>query len=213
MPLTSALLVTLALAAAPERILLCRPAVQGDPALARAEAVVDAARRLPGRFLDYGVACESTGETARAAARAGLGHGIFASAEGQADGAHFLLLLTSAQEVELARRALLVAPGAEAAGPLREALRALERAAPRPPARWPVVTGWTLGGVGVAALATGAILGFQARGEARRAATAATPAGYQAARDAWRRDRARSVAALAGGGAALAMGLTLRLAF
>lgn len=53
MPLTSALVVALALAAGPDRTLLCRPVVAGDPALARAEAVPDAARLLADRFLDY----------------------------------------------------------------------------------------------------------------------------------------------------------------
>ncbi len=213
MPLTSALLVTLAFAAGPERVLLCRPSIQGDPSLARAEALAEAVRPLQDLFLDYGVPCESLGETARAAARAGLGHGVYSSAEGRADGARFLLVLTTAEAQEVARRALQVVPGAEAAGLVRSALRELERTVPRPPPRWPTVAGWTLAGAGVAALAAGTVFALQARDEARRAEAAATPEAYQAARDAWRRGRGRSLAALAGGGGALAAGLTLRFAF
>jgi len=213
MPLTGALLMTLALAAGPERILLCRPAILGDPALARAEALSEAVRPLAGQFLDYGVACETLGETARAAARAGLGHGIFSSAEGGASGARFVLVLTTDEATEAARRALEVAPGVEAAGPLRSALLELERVVPRPPPRWPSVAGWTLVAGGAAALAAGTVLALRARDDARRADAAATPEAYQAARTAWRRDRSRSIPALAGGGAALALGLTLRFAF
>lgn len=213
MPLTSALLLTLALSAGPERVLLCRPSVQGDPALARAEALAEAVRPLQGRFLDYGVACESLGEAARAAARAGLGHGVFTAAEGRGDGAHFLLVLTTSGAEEVARRDLLAVPGTDAARSLRASLLELERTVPRPPPRWPRVAGWVLMGAGGAAVAVGAVFALQARDEARRAAAAGSPGSYQAARDAWRRDRARSVGALAGGAGALAAGLTLRLAF
>jgi hypothetical protein len=213
MPLTSALLVTLALATGPERVLLCRPSIQGDPGLARAEAITEAVRPLPDLFLDYGVPCESLGEAARAAARAGLGHGVFTSAEGRAPGARFVLVLTTSEAAEVARRSLEVPAGAEAAGPLRAALRELEGTVPRPPPRWPAVAGWTLVGVGVAAVAVGTVLALQARGDARRADAATTPEGYQVARADWQRDRSRSIAALAGGGAAVALGLTVKFAF
>jgi hypothetical protein len=213
MPLTSALLVTLALATGPERVLLCRPSIQGDPGLARAEAISEAVRPLQDLFLDYGVACESMSEAARAAARAGLGHGVFSSAEGRAAGARFVLVLTTTEAAEVGRRSLEVPPGAEAAGPLRAALRELEGAVPRPPPRWPTVAGWTLVGVGVAAIAAGTVLALQARGDAHRADAATTPEGYQVARADWQRDRSRSIAALAGGGASVALGLTLKLAF
>ena len=213
MPLTSALLVTLALAAAPERVLLCRPAVDGDAGLARAEARVEAGRALPDRYLDYGVPCLSLGEAARAAGRAGLDHAVQASAAGQAEGARFTLVLTTAREEEVARRALLLAPGEEADAPLREALRDLERQVPRPPPRWPTVAAWGLGGAGLAALAVGAALTLKARSDARRVDAAATPADWQRAHDAWSRDRRQAAGLLMAGGASVAAGLTLRLAF
>jgi hypothetical protein len=213
MPLTSALLVTLALATGSERVLLCRPIIEGDPGLARAEALTEAVRPLPDLFLDYGVPCESMAEAARAAGRAGLGHGVFSSAAGRAAGARFVLVLTTSEEAEVSRRSLEVAPGDEAAGPLRAALRELEGAVPRPPPRWPTVAGWTLVGVGAAAIAAGTMLALQARGDAHRAAVATTPDGYQVARADWQRDRSRSIAALAGGGAAVALGLTVKFAF
>jgi len=213
MPLTSTLLLTLALTAGPERVLVCRPTVQGDAALARPDAVAEAVRPLTDLFLDYGVPCESLGEAARAASRAGLGHAVLSSADGQAEGARFLLVLTTAQADELARRALQVPSGGDAAGAVRQALRELERQVPRPPPRWPSVAGWTLLGVGAVALAGGAAFAVQARSEARQANTASTPQAYQVARDAWQRERSRGAASLAVGGAALAAGLTLRLAF
>jgi hypothetical protein len=213
MPLTSALLAALTLAAGPERILLCRPSLVGDPALARAEPLVEAGRRLAERFLDYPVACQSVEEAARAAGRAGLSHGVFSSALGQPEGTSYLLVLTTSKAAEVARRSLLVPPGGAAEERLREALQGLDRAISRPTARWSSVAGWTLGGVGVAALAAGAVLAAQARDQARRADRATTPGEYLAARDAWKRRRTASGAVLAGGGAALAAGLVLKLAF
>jgi hypothetical protein len=213
MPLTSALFLSLVLSAGSERVLVCRPTVQGDPLLARPEAVEAALRPLQGLFLDYGVPCETLGETARAAGRAGLGHGVLTTAEGRPDGARFLLVLATAEAEELGRRALEVAPGADPTGSIRQALRELERSVPRPPPRWPTVAGWTLMGVGAAALAAGAAFALQARDQARQADAATTPEAWQDARDAWRRSRSRGAAALAGGGGALAAGLTLRLAF
>lgn len=213
MPLTSALLLSLVLSAGSERVLVCRPTVRGDPALARPEAVAAALRPLQGLFLDYGVPCETLGEAARAAGRAGLGHGVLTAAEGQPDGARYLLVLATFDAEELGRRALRVAPGADPSGPLRQALRELEGTVPRPPPRWPTVAGWALMGVGTAALAAGTAFALQARDQARRADAAASPEAWQEARDAWRRSRSRGAAALAGGAGALAAGLTLRLAF
>lgn len=213
MPLTSTLLLTLALAAGPERVLLCRPVVQGDPALARPAAVAAAVRPLQGLFLDYGVPCESIGEAARAAGRAGLGHAVQTTADGRPEGASYLLVLANSEAEEVGRRALQVAPSEDPAGPLRRALRELESSVPRPPPRWPTVAGWALMGAGAAALTAGAVFALQARQESRRAEAAQTPEAWQAARDDWRRARDRSVAALAVGGGAAAAGLTLRLAF
>ncbi len=213
MPLTSALLLTLALAAGPERVLLCRPLILGDPATARPEAVAAAVRPLQGLFLDYGVPCESLGEAVRAAGRAGLGHAVLSSADGRPEGARYLLVLATTGAEEVARRELTVAPGEEPAGRLRRALRELEASVPRPPPRWPTVAGWGLMGAGAAALAAGAVYAVQARQAAGRATAATTPEAWQAARDDWRRARDRSAVALAAGGGAAALGLTLRLAF
>jgi hypothetical protein len=213
MPLTSALVVSLALAASSDRVLLCRPAVAGDPVLARAEALVEAARPLGSDFLDYGVPCESPAEAARAASRAGLRHALQSTAQGVADGSAWVLVLTTYDDFELDRRRLLIPPGAEAAGPLRQALRELERQVPRPPSQWTRTAGWVLVGVGAAALATGAVLAVQARDQARRARSAASPGEYLSARDAWRGRRTGGAVALSAGGAALAAGLVLELAF
>lgn len=213
MPLTSALVVALALAAGPDRTLLCRPVVAGDPALARAEAVPDAARLLADRFLDYRIPCTTAAEAARAAARAGLSHVVWGSAEGRAEESSFLLVLSDAQAVEVARRTLEVPSGVEADGPVRAALLSLERQVPRPPPRWSRVVGWTLVGAGAAALAAGVVLALQARDEAARAGAAGDPGAYQAAHDAWTRKRSASAATLAAGGVAVGAGLALRFAF
>ncbi|HET9551461.1 MAG TPA: hypothetical protein VFP50_00700 [Anaeromyxobacteraceae bacterium] len=215
MPLTSAILMSLALAAGPERLLLCRPAVGGDPALARADAVTDAGRQLGGSFLDYGVPCETSGEASRAAARAALSHGVFASAEGRIDGSAYLLVLAAPgqQEEELARRELLVPPGVDPVGPIRAALSDLERAVPRQPPRWTGVAGWALVGAGAAAVAAGTLLALAASDDARRADGATTPADYPAADRAYRSKHTASGAALGAGATALAAGLVLRFAF
>lgn len=214
MALSSVLLVSLALAAGPERILLCRPTVSGDPALARADAVPTAGRALQSAYLDYGVACETEAEAGRAAGRAALTHAVFARAEGKVEGsAYTLVLVEPGQEEPVGGRSLVVAPGADPVGPLRAALRELDATVPRPPPRWTAVAGWTLMGVGVAALVGGTVLALQARDQARRADRAATPAGYRQAYRGWeRRSRAAGVA-LAAGGTALGAGLFLELKF
>jgi hypothetical protein len=213
---TAAVAMALALAsgAGDRRVLLCRPRLVGDAALARGEAVPDAARRLEGRFLDYGVACDDAAEAARAARRAGLAHAVSATAEGRTDGTRYALALSAAAgEAEVARRALEVAPGKDAVAPLRDALAELLAAIPRPEARRSRVGPWVLVGAGAAALAAGAVLAASARDAADRANAAPTPAAYTEARDAWRARRAWSGAALAAGGAAVAAGLTWRFAF
>ncbi len=214
MVLTSALLVSLALSADPGRILLCRPVVAGDPALARADAVAAAGRELSGAYLDYGVPCETEAEAARAAGRAALAHGLFTRAEGRVDrSAYALVLVAPSEEAPVSRQALSVAPGADPVVPLREALKAIDRSIPRPPPRWSSVAGWTLMGTGAAALAGGAVLALQARSEASRADRAATPADWLSARRAWDQRRRQAGAASIAGGALLAAGLTLKLAF
>jgi hypothetical protein len=214
MALSSVLLVSLALAGGPERILLCRPAVSGDPALARADAVATAGRALSGAILDYGVPCETEAEASRAAGRAALTHGLFTRAEGKVEGsAYTLVLVEPAQEVPVGRRSLVVAPGADPVGPLRAALKELDASIPRPPPRWTTVAGWTLMGAGVAALAGGAVLAVQARDQARRADRAASPGEYRSAYRAWERRSGAAGVALASGGVALGVGLVLKLKF
>ena len=97
MAVSGALTLVLALvsAAGSDRVLLCRPKVAGDAALARGDAVLDAAKGS-GRFLDYGVPCDDAAESARAARRVGLGSAVSATAEGRLDGSRYLLVLADA---------------------------------------------------------------------------------------------------------------------
>jgi hypothetical protein len=198
-----------------DRLLLCRPRVLGDPALARGEALAEAGRALGGRVLDYGVPCEDSAEAARAARRAGLGHAVSATAEGRTEGSRYVLALAAAaDEAELARRTLEVAPGAEAAGPLADALAQLVAAVPRAAApRRSRVAPWVLVGAGAAAMAAGVALAVSASDAAERANAASDPGAYTAARAEWESKRTWSAVALGAGGAAAAAGLTWRFAF
>lgn len=207
----------LALAGGPsdERLLLCRPLVQGEPALAKADAVAAAARLLGRAFLDYGVACEGEEEAGRAASRAGLTMAVSSVAEGRTQGSRYLLSLTSAgAEKALARRSLEVAPGADAVPLLRDSLRELLRAVPH--RRDDRVGPWVLAGGGAALLAAGAAFAIVARssaGSADRAWAAGDPVGWLRHRNTWQRWRLASGATLAGGAAAAVVGLTWKLAF
>jgi hypothetical protein len=211
-----ALTLALALAAGPggDRILLCRPKVTGDAALARGDAVVEAARRA-GRFLDYGVPCEDPAESARAARRVGLAHAVSATADGRVDGSRYLLVLSdAATEAERARRAIEVAPGADGVTPLRGALSELLGTLPRPPGpRYPHLGAWTTVGAGVAALAAGVVLAGSARAAADAAGAATDAATYTRERDRFGSRRTASGAALGIGAAAVAGGLAWRFAF
>jgi hypothetical protein len=212
----AAMTVALALVAgaSEERLLLCRPRVEGDAALARAEALPLAARHFGARFLDYGVPCEDAAEGARAARRAGLAHAVAASAEGRTEGSRFVLTLATADgQAEVARRTLEVAPGAEATRPLRDALAELLDALPRAPASRPRVAPWVVAGAGAAALAAGVALAASASDAADRANAATAPEAYTAAREEWRTKRAWSGVAIGAGAAALAAGLAWRFAF
>ncbi len=217
MALTGAMTLALALAATAsgERLLLCRPQISGDPALARGDAVVEAGRRPAGRFLDYGVACEDGAEGARAAKRAGLAYAVAASAEGRVEGTRYVLVLADAEgEAVRARRMVDVAPGVDAVRPLRTALDQLVATLPPPPGPLPAhVAAWSVAGAGVAAIVAGTVLALRARDAAARA-NGATDLGthVRATRD-WERARAWSGASLALGGAAVAAGLTWRFAF
>jgi hypothetical protein len=213
MPLTTALLVSLALGAAGDRLLLCRPVVAGDPALARPEALLQAGRALGRDVLDYGVPCDSPAEAARAAGRAGLARAVSSVAAGAPDGSRYTLVLTSADEEELARRWLQVPTGADPVAPLIEALRGLRRAGGTPRPAWARPTAWSLWVGGAAALAAGVVFGLQARDYARKADAATTPEAWVAANDAWESHRTWSAVALGVGGAAVAGGTAIWFTF
>lgn len=216
MALTTGAMLALALAANAngERLLLCRPKIVGDPALARGDAVARAAHQFKDRFLDYGVACDDAAEGARAARRAGLRHAITASAEGRTDGSRFVLALADGEgEVELASRVTEVAPGVDPTPLLHSALDQVLAALPREPARDRHVGAWSLVGAGAAAVVTGVALAVSANAAADRADRATDPGAYTSARDEWKRKRGWSRAAFGLGGAALAAGLTWRFAF
>lgn len=217
MALTAALTLTLALAAgAPgDRLLLCRPQLAGDPALARGEAIAEAGRAMSGRFLDYGVACEDASEGARAARRAGLAYAVTSSAHGRAEGTRYELALADAEsEAVRARRVVEVAPGAEALRPLRSALDQLVGTLPPPPGPRPAhVAAWSVAAAGVAAVVAGTVFALQAREAADRASSAEDLAGWLRARNDWNRNRTLSGASFAAGGTALAAGLAWRFAF
>jgi hypothetical protein len=213
LPLTLAL--ALAAGASGDRTLLCRPRVEGDPALARPEAVSRAAASRAKKFLDYGVACQDGAEAARAARRAGLGHAVSAVAEGRPEGSRYVLVLSDADtEGERAKRAVDVAAGADAVRPVRSALDELLKTLPPKPGPRPAhVAAWALTGAGVVAVAAGAVLASQARDAADRAHSATDLGGHVTARDEWESKR-RNAAILAGaGGVAIAAGLTWRFAF
>lgn len=216
MALSGVMVVVLALSTGSgERLLLCRPAVLGDPALARVEAVTEAARATPDRFLDYGVSCDGAPEGARAARRAGLAHAVTATAEGRPDGSRFVLSLSDADTAAVrAERTVEIASGREAVRPLRTALEQLLGALPPPPRpRAAHVAAWSVAGVGAAALVAGVALAVSAGSAADRADAATEPGAYTRARAEWRDRRTWSAVALGAGGAALAAGLTWRFAF
>jgi hypothetical protein len=186
-----------------DRLLLCRPVVQGEPALAKADALASAGRALAPRFLDYGVPCEGEAEAARAAARAGLALAVSSLAEGRTAGSRFQLVLTSAaDERAMARRVVEVAPGGDAVPPLKSALEELLDAAPR--AGRERVGPWITLGAGVARSSAGARDRAADRGDWR---------GYVNEDASWRRWRAGSGIALGAGAAAVGAGLAWKLAF
>jgi hypothetical protein len=215
MVLTGALLaIAITANADGDRLLLCRPRIVGDPALARGEAVGEAARRLKARFLDYGVACEDAAEGGRAARRAGLRHAVTATAEGRTEGSRYVLALADAErELELATRTLEVAPGVDPLPLLRTAFTEVLAGLPRAPARRTHAAAWTTVGAGVVALAAGVALAASASDAADRANGANEPGAFTGARDEWKRKRTWSAIAFGAGGAVLAAGLTWRFAF
>jgi hypothetical protein len=214
LPGVMTLALALAAGAGGDRLLLCRPKVTGDPALARGEAIAEAARK-DGRFLDYGVVCEDAAESARAARRMGLPHAVSTRAEGRADSSRYVLVLADSQsEARRAERSLDVAPGADAVRPLRTALsQLLESLPPKPGPNMAHVAAWSVTGVGVAAMVAGAVVASQARDAASRANSAKDLGAYVQARKDWQRKRTTSGVLLGAGGAAVAAGLTWRFAF
>lgn len=216
MALSGALMLALALGAGggEDRLLLCRPRVTGDVALARPEAVVDAGKRSR-RFLDYGVLCEDVAESARAARRMGLGHAVSATAEGRLEGSRYVLVLADASaEGVRAQRTLDVPPGADAVRPVRDALGELLATLPPPPGARPAhVAAWSIAGAGAAAVVAATVYALKARDAADRANAAGDPASYTRAREDWEGHRTTSAVLLGVGGAAVAAGLTWRFAF
>jgi hypothetical protein len=215
MALSGVMALALALAAgADDRLLLCRPTVTGDAALARGDAVVEAARR-DGRFLDYGVVCVDAAESARAARRVGLAHAVSATAEGRVDGSRYVLVLAdAATETERARQSLEVAPGAGAVPPLRTGLERLLATLPRKPGPDPArVAAWSIAGAGAVAVIAGIVVAGQARDAADRADAAQDLGTWVRERDAWERKKTVSGVLLGAGAAAIAAGLTWRFAF
>lgn len=203
---------TLAASQAGDRILVCRALTSGDPALARGEAVAAASREAGERILDYGVPCESTGEAARAARRAGLGHAILVTAEGRTEGSLFELTVVDAEGRVVAVRRLALPPGTEASGALASSLDALASELRRPETRR-VQRRAAIGiaGGGAALLAAGAVLAGVARADADRANAATTPEDYVGAKGSWERSRTLSGVALGLGSAVLAAGIVWRV--
>jgi hypothetical protein len=198
----------------PERLLLCRPAVEGEPGLARADALPAAARGHGSRFIDYGVACEGEGEAVRAARRAGLSLVVSSVAEGRAEGSRYRLTLSGADERTIARRTVEVSPGADAVPPLRRSLGELLEAVP--PGGEARIGPWIALGAGAALALAGAGFALAARSSAEardRAGAQGDWRGYVARDASWRRWRAGSGLALGAGAAALAVGATWRFAF
>lgn len=232
MLLSGALTILLALGAGgDDRLLLCRPEVVGDPASARAEAVGQAARKLRGKFLDYGAECKDPGEGARAARRAGLAHAVVARAEGSTGGSLYELILADADapadadadadaEAEgtaagiRAKRRIEVKLAADAVPPVKGALKELLETLPPKPGPDPQhVAAWTVVGVGAAAAVAGVVLSAQADRARERAQGSGDANAYQ-------REKKRSLEKqklgnlmLGVGGAAIAGGLTWRFVF
>ena len=213
MPLTTGLLVALALGAGGDRLLLCRPALAGDPALARPEALLEAGRTFGRDVLDYGVPCDSAAEAARAAGRAGLARAVSSLATGAPEGSSYTLVLTTSEEEELARRSLQVPTGVDPVPPLTEALRGLRREAGLARPDWARPTAWTLLVGGSAAVAAGLVFAAQARDFASQADAATTPEAWQAAESAWKSHRTWSAVALGVGVAAVAGGTAIWLRY
>jgi hypothetical protein len=211
-PVASLLAMTLSATPAADRVLVCRARVVGDPALARGEAVAEAVRELGARSLDYGVPCESGGEAARAARRAGLTHAVVANAEGRTDGSVYELTVVDLDGRTLAVRRLALPPGAAVARPVAAGLAALVDELPRPAAeRARRRASIGVAGGGLALIAGGIALGFAARAEAERANAASAPLEYLEGRRAWQRTRGWSAAALGLGGAVLTAGIVWRV--
>jgi hypothetical protein len=215
MLLTAAALVVLSASPDGDRLLLCRPRILGDAALARADAVPAAARGFGQRFMDYGVTCDGAEEAARAARRAGLRHALSSTADGRTTGSRFVLTLSDAEgERAVASRELEVAPGVDPVPPLESALRDLvAKANPPSPDPGPGAGPWILAGAGAAVALAGVGFAVAAQSAASAADGANTAQEYVDARNAWKARRTTSAVLLGAGVAAVAAGLVWRFAF
>jgi len=211
----AAALVVLSASPDGDRLLLCRPRILGDAALARADAVSAAARGFGQRFMDYGVTCDGAEEAARAARRAGLRHALSSTADGRTTGSRFVLTLSEAEgERAVASRELEVAPGVDPVPPLESALRDLvAKASPPRPEAGPGAGPWILAGAGTAVALVGAGFAVAAQSAASAADSAGTPQEYVDARNSWKARRTTSAVLLGVGAAAVAAGLVWRFAF
>lgn len=212
-PAAAALVVATSLSApVGERVLVCRPTITGDPALARGDALIEAVRERADQLLDYGVPCETSGEAARAAGRAGLTHAVLATVDGRTEGSVYALTVVDAEERLVEVRRLEVAPGAQAARPLSSQLGALVAELRRPQTRaFQRKAALGIAGGGLALFAAGIVLAAVAHDDAARANAASTPEDYLGARRSWERDRVLSGLSLGLGAAALAGGIYWRV--
>jgi hypothetical protein len=214
-------LVTAAGPAAPEklkedRILLCRPSVQGNASSVPAEALTTAAKAFRNTFIDYGAPCEQDQESIGAAQRAGLRFAIRVGAEGKVGLSRFTLKLNDARtEKTVASQDVDVPSGADAVEPLKMALADLSHSSPtknngsvaRSAAPWYLVA------AGAAVMAVGTGLALAAGSAASDRDSAKNTQTYISSDANWRKYRTMSGVGLGVGVAAVAAGLTWRFAF
>lgn len=209
------LLLALGAGAGDDRLLLCRPEVTGDAGKARADAIGQAAKKISGKFLDYGAECKDPGEGARAARRAGLDHAVVSRADGTAEVTRYELVLSDAQGDEVrARRQLEVKLDADAVPPLKGALKELLKTLPPRPGPDPQhVAAWTVAGAGVAVLIAGLVMSSQADAASQKADRAGDPATHTRERKQAKQKRNQANVTMGVGAAALATGITWRFVF
>jgi hypothetical protein len=214
-------LVTAAGPAAPEklkedRILLCRPAVQGNGSSVPSEALTTAAKAFRNTFIDYGAPCEQDQESIGAAQRAGLRFAIRVGAEGKVGLARFTLKLNDARtEKTIASQDVDVPSGADAVEPLKMALADLSHSSPTSPGSSMArsATPWYLVAAGAAVMAVGAGFALAAGSAASSRDGSNNVSAYISSDANWRKYKTMSGVSLGIGGAAVAAGLAWRFAF